>query len=219
MPNICYDAAPYQIPPSIASETGGVPGSGIFTGPGVSLTGVFSPAVAGIGTHRIRYIFTTPPAAGGCIDTASNTITVWDTASAKIGVQPLLCENNSISFNSTGSTIPAGNGNITGWSWNFGDPASGGSNTSTSANPSHTFTGWGNYNVSLFVTTSNSCKSTVRTIPVFVNPEPKPDFITPPSSCLPNASFLFTDRSDIADGTKSLFYLSVEFWRPGKRRK
>ncbi|MEK7226988.1 MAG: PKD domain-containing protein, partial [Bacteroidota bacterium] len=126
----------------------------------------------GTGTHVILYTFTS--ATGGCIDTASNTIRVWDTASAQINVQPLLCEKNSISFSSTGSTIPAGNGNITGWNWNFGDPPSGAANTSTLANPSHTFTGWGNYNVTLFVTTSNGCRSTTRTLPVFVNPEPKP---------------------------------------------
>ncbi len=213
MPNICYDAAPYQIPPAIASEIGGVPGNGIFTGPGVSLTGLFSPAVAGPGTHRILYTFTST--AGGCIDTASNTITVWDTASAKIAVQPLACEKNSISFNSTNSTIPAGNGNIIGWTWNFGDPASGASNTSTLQNPSHLFTGWGTYNVTLFVTTSNGCKSTVRTLPVFVNPQPKPNFSTPPSSCLPNASVAFSNLSIIADGTQASFSYLWNFGDPG----
>ena len=213
MPNICYDAAPYQIPPAIASEIGGVPGSGIFTGSGVSLTGLFSPAVAGTGTHRILYTFTST--AGGCIDTASNTITVWDTASAQIGVQPLSCENNTVSFNSTLSTIPPGNGSITGWSWNFGDPPSGPSNTSTLANPSHSFTGWGNYNVTLSVITSNGCRSTLRTLPVFVNPEPKPNFSIPPSSCLPNASVAFTNSSTIADGTQASFTYLWNFGDPG----
>ncbi len=213
MPNICYDAAPYQITPAIASEIGGVPGNGIFTGPGVSLTGLFSPAVAGTGTHRILYTFTST--AGGCIDTASNTITVWDTASAKIDVQPLACERNSISFTSTNSTIPAGNGSIIGWTWNFGDPASGAANTSTLQNPSHLFTGWGNYNVTLFVTTSNGCRSTLRTLPVFVNPEPKPNFSTPASSCLPDASVAFSNLSTIADGTQASFIYLWNFDDPG----
>lgn len=197
MPNICLDAAPYQI--TQASETGGVPGTFVYSGSGVNATGLFNPALAGTGTHVILYTFTS--ATGGCIDTASNTIRVWDTASAQISVQPLLCEKNSISFSSTGSTIPAGNGTITGWNWNFGDPPSGASNTSTLANPSHTFTGWGNYNVTLFVMTSNGCRSTTRTLSVFVNPEPKPDFSTPASSCLPDASVAFTNTSTIADGS------------------
>ncbi len=213
MPNICYDAAPYQIPPAIAREIGGVPGNGVFTGPGVSLTGLFSPAVAGPGTHRILYTFTST--AGGCIDTASNTITVWDTASAKIDVQPLACELNAISFTSTNSTIPAGNGSITGWTWNFGDPASGIANTSIAQNPSHLFTGWGNYIVTLFVTTSNGCKSTVRTRTVFVNPQPKPNFSTPASSCLPNASVSFSNLSTIADGTQASFVYLWNFGDPG----
>ncbi len=213
MPNICYDAVPYQITPAIASEIGGVPGSGIFTGPGVSLTGLFSPVLAGPGTHRILYTFTST--AGGCIDTASNTITVWDTAFAKIDVQPLACEKNAISFTSTNSTIAPGNGSITGWNWNFGDPGSGAANTSTLQNPSHLFTGWGNYNVTLSVTTSNGCRSTVRTLSVFVNPEPKPNFSTPPSSCLPDASVAFTNSSTIADGTQGTFTYLWNFGDPG----
>jgi gliding motility-associated-like protein len=212
MPNICYDAAPYQIPSAIASEIGGVPGNGIFTGPGVSLTGLFTPSVAGVGTHRILYTFTST--AGGCVDTASNLIRVWDTASAQIGVQPLLCENLAVSFNSTASTISAGNGTITGWNWNFGDPPSGPSNTSTLQNPTHSFTGWGNYNVTLSVITSNGCISTIRTLPVFVNPEPKPNFSTPPSSCLPDATVAFTNSSTIADGTQASFSYLWNFGDP-----
>ena len=213
MPNICYDAAPYQITPAIASEIGGVPGNGVFSGPGVTAGGLFTPSLAGTGTHRILYTFTST--AGGCIDTASNTITVWDTASAKIGVQPLVCENNSISFNSTNSTIPPGNGSIIGWNWNFGDPGSGINNTSTLANPTHTFTGWGNYTVTLNVVSSNGCISTTQAIQVYVNPEPKPNFSTPASSCLPDASVLFTNTSTIADGTQSSFAYLWNFGDPG----
>ena len=37
----------------------------------------------------------------------------------------------------------------TSYSWNFGDPASGAANTSTASNPTHTFSGPGNYTVTL----------------------------------------------------------------------
>jgi PKD repeat protein len=40
-------------------------------------------------------------------------------------------------------------GSPTSWSWNFGDPGSGSSNTSTQKNPSHTFAAPGSYSVSL----------------------------------------------------------------------
>ena len=212
IPSICYDAPPYQIPPAVARETGGVIGTGIFTGPGVSPGGIFSPAVAGIGTHRILYTYTS--SAAGCIDTASNLITVWDTASARIGVQPLVCERSPVSFNSNNSSIPAGNGSITGWTWNFGDIASGVANTSTNSSPSHLFTSWGNYTVTLSVLTSNGCRSTVSTEPVLVNPIARPRFDFPSSVCLPAATIAFRNLSTIPDGSESGFSYVWDFGDP-----
>jgi gliding motility-associated-like protein len=203
MPSICYDAAPWQIPPAIARETGGVTGTGVFTGPGVSTSGLFTPTVAGIGTHRIRYTFTSN---AGCVDTASNLITVWDTASARIDVQALICERSPVNFNSSNSSIPAGNGTITGWNWNFGDPASGAQNTSTLAAPTHLFTGWGPYTVTLSVLTSNGCRSTVSTLPITVNPLARPNFSFPAVSCLPNANVQFTNNSTMPDGTPMSYF-------------
>jgi hypothetical protein len=42
MPNVCFDAIPFQI--TQASETGGVPGTAFYSGTGVSPTGIFTPA-------------------------------------------------------------------------------------------------------------------------------------------------------------------------------
>jgi gliding motility-associated-like protein len=213
MPDICLDAAPYQIPPSIASEIGGVPGTGVFTGPGVSSSGVFTPASVGPGTYLIKYTFTS--SAAGCVDTLSNTITVLDSASARFTYSTLNCENSPVSFNSTTSTIPPASGTITGWTWDFGDPASGANNISTQQNPTHLFSGWGTYNVTLFVTTSNGCRSTVRTTPVFVNPVPRPDFTFPASACLPSATVAFNSApSTIPDGTQSSFTYLWDFGDP-----
>jgi hypothetical protein len=52
--------------------TGGVPTGGTYSGPGVS-NGVFTPSVAGIGTHIITYTYVSPE---GCSGTASKTIEV-----------------------------------------------------------------------------------------------------------------------------------------------
>ena len=41
---------------------------------------------------------------------------------------------------------------ITGWSWDFGDPASGAANTSSLQNPSHTYSSVGSYTVTLTAT-------------------------------------------------------------------
>jgi gliding motility-associated-like protein len=212
LPDLCYDAAPYQIPPSIASEIGGVPGSGVFSGPGVSPTGVFNPGAVGPGTYTIKYTFTS--SAAGCVDSLSKTITVRDTASARFTVQPVICERSDISFNSSSSIIPPSAGTITGWLWNFGDPSSGTANTSSLQNPTHSFTSWGTYTVSLTVISSNGCRSTVYSAPVFVNPIPRPRFTFPASSCLPSANVQFTNVSSIPDGTQATFSYLWNFGDP-----
>ncbi len=210
MPDACLDAVPFQI--TQASEIGAVPGSGVFSGPGVNVTGIFNPALVGPGTYIIKYTYTS--AAGGCIDSLSKPITVLDSASAQFTYSAQACESTAVTFNSTSSTIPAASGTITGWSWDFGDPASGAANTSTSQNPSHLFTGWGTYNVKLNVITSNGCRSTVRSKPVFVNPIPRPNFATPVSACLPSANITFTNTSTIPDGTQGSFGYLWNFGDP-----
>lgn len=61
----------------------------------------------------------------------------------------------------------------TGFSWDFGDPASGANNTATTANPSHTFSAAGNYTVTLTVSGPSNAPSTVTKnitiIDAFVN--------------------------------------------------
>ena len=115
IPDICLFAAPYQI--TQASEIGGVPGSGTYSGAGVSTSGLFTPTNAGVGTHTILYTFTS--SAAGCVDTMSNTISVLDTAHAVFTFASPSCEQVPISFTDM-STAPAGvvlDSTI----WNFGD--------------------------------------------------------------------------------------------------
>ena len=50
-------------------------------------------------------------------------------------------------------------GGPTGWSWDFGDPASGGSNSSATQNPDHTFSQPGTYTVRLTVTAAGATSS------------------------------------------------------------
>ncbi|HXB39268.1 MAG TPA: PKD domain-containing protein [Bacteroidia bacterium] len=51
---------------------------------------------------------------------------------------------NGLNFSATPNACPTNT-----YAWSFGDPASGGSNTSASQNPSHTFSGPGSYTVTL----------------------------------------------------------------------
>ncbi|MCW8998033.1 MAG: M43 family zinc metalloprotease, partial [Kangiellaceae bacterium] len=63
---------------------------------------------------------------------------------------------NSINFSSAGSSDS--DGSIAGYSWDFGD-----GNTSTSANPSHTYATAGTFNVSLTVTDNGGKSATANT--------------------------------------------------------
>ncbi len=57
--------------------------------------------------------------------------------------------------------------------WNFGDPASGVANTSTLANPSHSFTSSGNYLVELYVRHNDNRRDTTwQTITIQTAPQP-----------------------------------------------
>jgi gliding motility-associated-like protein len=94
-----------------------------------------------------------------------------------------------------GSTVTPGG--ITGWSWNFGDPTSGAANTSTLPNPTHTFTGSGQFTVILTATSDSGCQSTTM-IPANVNPPPTAA-ITPQNVCLNSLSNL-VDASTFSMG-------------------
>lgn len=71
---------------------------------------------------------------------------------------------------------------ITGWNWDFGDPASGAANFSTLQNPSHVYSAPGTYDVSLTITMASGCQtSVVKTIEV--SPLPNLSFDTPVENC------------------------------------
>ncbi|MFZ1371857.1 MAG: PKD domain-containing protein, partial [Ferruginibacter sp.] len=79
-----------------------------------------------------------------------------------------LCVNTPIQFTDTSYFRY---GNITAWQWNFGDPASGPSNTSTVSNPTHTYTSSGTYPVKLLVTNDKGCiDSITKNITINDNP-------------------------------------------------
>ena len=128
-----------------ATVTNGVPGTGVYSGPGVSPAGIFNPSVAGPGTHTITYTFTS--ASGNCVEDSSQTIVVNPKPNASF-TAPTVCLPSSglANFTYTGTPQPGQT-----YLWNFGDPASGANNTSTLQNPSHNYTA-GNYQVILEVT-------------------------------------------------------------------
>ncbi len=204
IPPICLDAAPYQI--IQASEIGAVPGNFVFSGPGVNSTGLFNPALAGAGTHRILYSYTS--SAGGCVDTASQLITVWDPPVPNFGYSTPLCEKQPVLFTDASTNTV---GTLNSWIWDFND----GSPVQVRPNNTaftYTFTNYGLYQVKLKITNSMGCTSIVKIIPVAIKPLPHPGFMVPVSVCLPNGTVQFTNTSSIADGTESAF---VYLWSLG----
>ena len=79
-------------------------------------------------------------------------------------VAPGVCVGNSTTFTDN-TTVSSGN--ITGWTWSFGD----GSPVNTTQNPSHTYANPGTYSVSLMVNSSLGCQDTVtKLVQVYYKP-------------------------------------------------
>ncbi len=201
IPGICVDAVPRQI--TQASETGGLAGVGIFSGPGVSSNGIFDPAVAGVGIHTIRYTFN---AANGCTHFSEQTIEVWPRPIAKPEVLLPTCEKNAVAFTGVNSVSNAAG--IAQWHWNYAD----GSAVQTTASPTvnHVFAAYGTYNVQLTVTNDRGCVSLPVIQQVQIHPLPRVDFQLP-KVCLPDGQAAFKDLSVIPDGTASTFTYKWDF--------
>lgn len=153
MPDVCYLSAPFQI--TQASEIGGVPGSGTYSGPGVSPTGIFSPTAAGVGTHNILYTFTS--SAAGCVDTMSNNITVLDTAHAAFSFVLPACEQVPISFTDLSTAPPTVVLANTVWDFGDGTPIE---NHAPGSTFGHVFAAPGTYTVTMHNVSAYGCLST-----------------------------------------------------------
>ena len=149
---VCENAPAFSI--ASANVTNGVTGTGVYSGPGTTAAGQFNPALAGYGTHTIKYVFTS---AAGCADSVTQTILVHARPRTNFTIPAGGClpVGGLVTFTNT-TNIPDGQG-VT-WLWNFGDPNANGSNpnTSTLQNPSHNYFD-GTYSIKLEATTANGC--------------------------------------------------------------
>ncbi len=163
IPNTCLLVPPFQL--TQASETGAVPGTGVYSGPGTSASGIFDPQVAGVGTHTITYTYTA--SAGGCTDFKTQTITVLDTAHAVFSVALPSCEQIPTSFTDL-STAP-GSVTLNNTVWDFGDlsPAE---NHAPGSTFGHLFPGPGTYHVTMYNESAAGCRSTVTDRFITIDP-------------------------------------------------
>ncbi|MDP4264543.1 MAG: PKD domain-containing protein [Bacteroidota bacterium] len=71
----------------------GLPGSGAFSGAGVSATGLFDPSVAGAGSHDITYTYT---ANNGCVNSVDQSVIVNPTPVADAGPDKVVLEGGFV---------------------------------------------------------------------------------------------------------------------------
>lgn len=108
------------------------------------------------GTYNVSLTVTTDK---GCVSTVfTKPVDVHVLPDAAFSAPQICAADDNAQFMDN-STIPSGS--ITGWQWDFGDPGSGANNTSVLQNPTHTFTGAGNYTITLIVTSNNGCTDTL----------------------------------------------------------
>jgi len=96
MSAVCEEITPFQV--TAASEIYGYPGTGTFSGAGISSTGLFDPKAAKPGLHAILYSFT---ANNGCTTEKSQTILVNPSPLVDAGPDRYLLEGGSIVLSPT----------------------------------------------------------------------------------------------------------------------
>ncbi len=96
--NVCQEVPPFQI--TQAKEANNQAGTGSYFGKGISISGLFSPSIAGVGKHTVKYVF---QASNGCADSLSQEITVMPTPTVYAGKDTLFLEGTQIQLKSTAS--------------------------------------------------------------------------------------------------------------------
>jgi gliding motility-associated-like protein len=90
---VCDNVSSFNV--TQASITNGLPGSGVFSGPGISSSGNFDPATAGAGQHIITYTYT---GTNGCVNSATQTIRVNPSPNANAGPDKFVLEGGQVAL-------------------------------------------------------------------------------------------------------------------------
>lgn len=157
---LCQNDAPVQI----AENKNGFSGTGVFSGPGVSSTGLFNPTTVGPGTFTINYAFT---AVNGCGYSTAQQVTVYSNPTVSLPASIGLLEGGQVLLSPTikGSSLT--------YKWTPATGLSADNVASPYASPSADMT------YTLTVTNANGCTATAS-ISVSVLKTPViPNTITP----------------------------------------
>ena len=153
------------------------------------------------GTYNVT--LTTTFSDGCAVTSAPQSITINAAPNANFSISPpdVQCTvPSTLTFNpvSTGAGFT--------YSWNFGDPTFIDGGTSTASNPSHTYTNFGTYTVTLVITDGGGCSNTAQQ--TFTIDEPDPDFtISSPTRGCANFNVTF----DASPSTANQAIVEYEF--------
>lgn len=181
------------------SGTWSTMGTGTFDPSNTLLSTFYHPSASDVANGSVNIILSSGSAFGCVPDNDTLFVNFKPSPTAAFSVNAA-CQGDNSQFNDL--SVPSG-GPITGWLWDFGDAT-----TSITNNPIHTYTGNGNYPVSLIVTSSNGCSDTILQTAI-VHPLPLAQFNSE-IACV-NAPVTFTDASMISAGS----IVSWEYVFPG----
>ena len=91
LPPVCEEIPPFQV--TAAKDNSVLTGSGVYTGKGISTTGIFNPAQAGAGADLITYSVV---AANGCRADTARTILVYPAPVVSAGADKYLLEGSFV---------------------------------------------------------------------------------------------------------------------------
>lgn len=161
---VCSGSSPITL-------TGGSPAGGVYSGNGIT-SGVFNPAVVGIGNTTVTYTYND---ANGCAGSATNTITVNSGAAVTLSSFSPLCANSS-AITLTGGSPSGGTYSGTGVSGTTFNPATAGAGTFT---------------ITYSYTNANGCVSSAQSS-IVVNAVTTASMSTPASVCNNTSAFALT---------------------------
>lgn len=143
------------------------------------------------GTYTV-YLFVTDGA--GCSDYFTQSVLIYDSVHADFTSDAAVACTVPLEVNFT--NLSSGSGSLT-YEWNFGDGGN-----STALNPSHTYSDFGDYDVTLIVTSADGCSDTIKYFDyIQLNPTADVDFDVEEDTVCEGSIAVFDNLSGAAVGT------------------